>query len=398
MDFWKSIAGQAEVELTSAEPGAALGAINARGIEIYSVEQVSDLTCRFYIHRSDYRALRTLSEKRGETLKLLRRNGLYWSAKSLLNRPLLLFGMALFLAFVLYLPTRILFVRVEGNESVPAKKILAAAEESGICFGASRREVRSEKMKNALLAAVPELQWAGVNTSGCVAIISVRERSIEEEKGELPAVSSIVASRDGYIVSATVTRGNSLCSIGQAVKEGQLLISGYTDAGICIRATRAEGEIYAQTNRNLTVITPLECLHRGEITQMRKKYSLLIGKKRINLWKDSGIWDASCGRMYEEYYVTLPGGFQLPIALCVEEYISYESEASELPREHMEQMLSAFAEQYLQQQMIAGTIMNRTQVFSEGEGICRLKGKYVCTEMIGRERQEQIGDTDGKND
>ena len=64
-------------------------------------------------------------------------------------------------------------------------------------------------------------------------------------------------SRDGFIVSATVTRGNFLCRVGQSVKAGQVLISGYTDCGICIQATRAEGEIYAQTSRDFAAVTPL---------------------------------------------------------------------------------------------------------------------------------------------
>lgn len=39
-------------------------------------------------------------------------------------------------------------------------------------------------MKNALLSAIPELQWAGVNTYGCRAVISVRERTLPERKPE----------------------------------------------------------------------------------------------------------------------------------------------------------------------------------------------------------------------
>ena len=214
MDIWKSLDGMVEAELTSAEPGAALEAANARGIPLYDVIQVGDLTARFRVRRRDYRALEALSEKRGETLRLRRRMGAYWTLKRLLARPMLMGALAVFLAAAIFLPTRIFFVRVEGNVTMPTRLILDAAGESGIRFGASRRAVRSEKMKNALLSALPQLQWAGVNTSGCVATVSVRERTEPEVTGQDSAVSSIVASRDGFIVSATVTRGNSLCRVG----------------------------------------------------------------------------------------------------------------------------------------------------------------------------------------
>lgn len=397
MDLWKSLAGMVEVELTSAEPEAALGAVSTRGIEIFRVEQKGELTMRFRIRRKDYNMLAALCEKRGETLKLLRKSGLYWAGRQLLRRPVLLAGMALFLALVLYLPSRVIFIRVEGNVTVPTRQILEAAGESGICFGASRRQVRSEKVKNALLSAVPQLQWAGVNTAGCVATISVRERTDAQASRQEWEVTSIVAARDGYILSGTVTRGNALFQVGQAVKAGQVLVSGYTDCGICIQATRAEGEIMAQTNRTLEAVTPSQWVLRGEETGVHRKYSLLFGKKRINLWKDSGILDTTCGRMYMEYYVTLPGGFQLPLALCVEEFTSYVTGTAELPQSGAEEALTEYADSYLLQQMVAGEIRSRLQTVCLDGGIYRLKGSYVCVEMIGRVQREQIGDTNGKN-
>ena len=90
MDIWKSLDGMVEAELTSAEPGAALEAANARGIPLYDVIQVGDLTARFRVRRRDYRTLEALSEKRGETLRLRRRMGAYWTLKRLLARPMLL--------------------------------------------------------------------------------------------------------------------------------------------------------------------------------------------------------------------------------------------------------------------------------------------------------------------
>ena len=86
MDIWKSLDGMVEAELTSAEPGAALEAANARGIPLYDVIQVGDLTARFRVRRRDYRTLEALSEKRGETLRLRRRMGAYWTLKRFLAR------------------------------------------------------------------------------------------------------------------------------------------------------------------------------------------------------------------------------------------------------------------------------------------------------------------------
>lgn len=397
MNIWKSLDGMVEAEMTSAEIPSALDAANARGIALYDVRTVSDLTARFRLRRRDYGTLAALSEKRGDTLRLRRRLGVYWIAKGLLSRPMLLSGLAVFIAAALFLPTRIFFVRVEGNVTVPSRLILQAAEESGIRFGASRRMVRSEKMKNALLSALPQLQWAGVNTAGCVATVSVRERTDPEAAEPDPSVSSIVAARDGFIVSLTATRGNPLCRVGQAVKAGQVLISGYTDCGIRIQATRAEGEVYAQTSRTFTAVTPSLWTFRGDVTAVRRNYSLIVGKKRIFLWKDSGILQGSCGRMDRQYDFTLPGGFRLPVALCVEEYTSFEEETLTIEPTDADAALSRFAGRAVLQQMTAGKILGKQESVTRSKDVYRLEGTYACEEMIGRVRRERIGDTNGKS-
>ena len=235
-----------------------------------------------------------------------------------------------------------------------------------------------------------------MNTKGCVAVISVRERTLPEETKERAGVSGIVASRDGVVESCTVIRGSLLCSPGQAVKTGQTLISGYTDCGLYLQATQAEGEVYALTRRQLCVITPGICITARETETVKKKYSLLIGKKRINLWKDSGIWDTSCGRMYSEYYVTLPGGFSLPVALAVDTYVFRETEDSAM--EITQYQLSKFARQYLEGQMVAGIIKDSIVSFSKEENAVYLTGSYICSEMIGRVQQEQIGEIYVEND
>ena len=396
MGVWKSFAGIVRVELVSADIPAALAQINALGIQIFDVTTDRELTVLFQIYRQDFRQIKNLAVHRGERIRVINREGLFWKAKGFLHRPVLAFGLLLILFLVFFVPTRIYFIQVEGNTVVPTKRILAAAEECGIRFGASRRQVRSEKMKNTLLEMVPDLQWAGVNTYGCVAVISVRERPAQQSQDIFEGVSNIIAVRDGVVLSCTVTRGTGQCVPGQAVRAGELLISGYTDCGLAITAVRAEGEIMAQTKRELSVVTPAEYQIRGTEQSRDVKFSLLIGKKQINFYKDSGISPASCVKMYSEYYLTLPGGFRLPVTLLKEESIFFESEAAQKTEEFVESSLIAFASDYLQTQMVAGQIIGRDETTQLRSGVYCLTGEYACIEMIGRMQAERNGEYDGK--
>lgn len=399
MGLWKSLAGVVRVEITSASPADTLTALNGLGIMLYEVRHTGDLTVEVGLLRQDQEVLAKLLKRRGESWKVIQRHGLYWTFRQALHRWVLLSGAALLFFFVLFLPTRVFFIRVEGNLTVPTRLIIAKAEECGIGFGAARREVRSERVKNALLEAIPELQWAGVNTSGCVATISVKERSAAEQKADTHnSVGSIVAIRDGVVRQCTVLRGNALCSVGQAVKAGQVLVSGYTDLGLSIQATRAEGEIFAETLRDLRAVALSNPSQRGALIKNEKKFSLMIGKNIIKFFKDSGISDATCVKMYEKKYLTLPGGFQLPIALVCEQWSYYRAQTVQEADSDSFDWMRAFSADYLNSQMVAGQVLRSDVRVEMLDGFCRLTGEYACLEMIGRIQSEEIVGKDGTND
>lgn len=398
MGLWKSLVGINTVEITSAAPADMLTAVNNCGIALFDICYIDDLHIEGKICQFDQKALQDCLARRGDSIKVIRKHGLYWSAQNLLHRPALIFALAVFVIFALYLPTRVFFVRVEGNQTIPAQMIIEKAEMCGIGFGASRREVRSEKMKNALLSSIPELQWAGVNTAGCVAVISVKERSITDAETKQYGVSSIIAACDGIIKEMTVLQGNPLCTIGQAVKKGQVLVSGYTDCGLLIKATASNAEITAQTQHSLQTITPTQYITRGEQITEEKQYRLRIGKNIINFCKDSGISDTTCVKMYEENYLTLPGGFQLPVAIIIERRIYFDhAETQDMEFSDYDWIVDA-SDAYQRSRMLSGEIIKSDRASQSQDGVYILNNRYSCVEMIGIVRSEEIVEGNGKRD
>ena len=120
-----------------------------------------------------------------------------------------------------------------------------------------------------------------------------------------------------------------------------------------------------------------------------KNYCVIFGKKQINFHQDSGNLDAECVKMYEQEYMTLPGGFILPVSLVTETCVYYEKATPASAREDSSHM-AQFAENYLLSQMVAGTIINKNEELSQDDGAICLTGEYACLEMIGRERNEEI--------
>lgn len=395
MNIWQSLSGRLTVEITTSAPERLFDELLQSEIAISCIQKQTDLTYQFQIFRKNYRRLSRITQKHGDSVSIIHRHGLYWTIRAAGKRPVLLCLIFLLSVLSVYLPSRVLLIEVSGNHAIPANQILEAASNCGIRFGAKRNHVRSEKVKNQLQSTLPQLQWAGINTAGCRAVISVRERTESEPEPDHYVVSNLIAEQDAYILSVTADSGTPMVQPGDAILKGQVLISGYTDCGRYIQATRASGEILAQTNRSLTAIMPANLSSIGMITDTKYAISVLIGKKRINLWKDSRISDTGCGRMYEEYFVSLPGGFKLPIAFAIDRFYSFTPQNSSVKKTDAFQSLNHFSDECLLRQMTAGKILHKQQSITLTEGVYMLKSDYICTEIIGMERREQIGDRNG---
>jgi len=398
MGIFESLPRMVRVELTSADIPGALQTMNAMKIPISNLSTDGDLTVQFTVGYRYFQKIKRLTERKGERIIILSREGIFWLPQSVKGRPVIVICFCLLLALTVLLPTRVLVVNVEGNERIPDNMILDAAKDAGIGFGVSRRSVRSEKIKNRLLDILPQLQWAGVNTYGCTAVISVRERAIEKKDQQDYTVSNTIASCDGLITSCTVLSGSALCGEGQVVKKGQVLITGYSDYGNLITAQRGSGEIFANTRHEATAVSPLETGLRGDSTAKQTFYSLCFGKKRINLYKGSGISDGRCVKMIKKYHLTLPGGFVFPLSLIKEEHISYQIMPHKIRAADSEESLSGFLKQYIRSSGIARCINDAAEDLEINQNLIVLNGVYYCNEMIGREQGVQIGDLHGKAD
>ena len=386
MGLWSSVTGYIEFELVSADIAAFLSELQLHNIPLSKVQTKDALTVHFSVPQSYKKHIIRLAEKRGVTHSVIGRGGIYWTVCSLLSRPVLIAGLIILLFLTVFLPMKILFFRVDGNCKISSRQIIACASQAGLEFGINRRDVRSEKVKNALLKAIPELEWVGINTAGCVATISVRERQ-QTTVPQSESISSIVASRDGVIQEMIVIAGTPSVKPGQNVTAGQILISGYTNCGLSIRAQRAKGEVYAITQYDLTLVLPAESAVSCDLSESASKISLIFGKNRINFSQNSGILDSRCVKMYEEKYVTLPGGFILPLGIATERWFRYTTTDESTP---IDEPLKQAAQRYLNSQMIAGCIISREEEITLEDGIWVLSGRYVCLEMIGREQSEEI--------
>lgn len=383
-------ASSARIEITCADIERVLQKLMNRGIVLHQVHKTDPFTATVHIDFKDYKEALLLLDSWQVTYSNLDKSVSDSLSKTLIGRSVIIIGIILLLTLAMLLPGRILFVHVNGNLRVPTRLILEIAGTEGVAFGTSSAVVRSEKVKNALLEEIPELKWVGINTSGCVATINVKETIDTEIKEAAPyGISSLVASADGVISSCIVTKGNILCKAGQAVMEGQTLVSGYTDCGIIIKATRAEGEIYAKTRHQAAGIMPLCYSSRAATQSVASRYSLCIGKKLLKFNNSSGIYSGSCAKIRKEYSLSLPGGFVLPVSIIKETVTKFDQVGNYMLTSD-DVRLKLYCREYVCDSMIAGLIQAETVKNTVHTDTVQLCGNYVCYELISRRKPEDI--------
>ena len=377
------------VEVICADQAYFLTRLSECGVHVRDVLSIDQLRIRMKVSGRQYGNVRKICNILGCEIKLIHKKGIVARMHSLKMRLVLIISIAVLLFLTIFIPSRVFFVSVEGNERLDSSLILERAERAGLFWGASRKNIRSEKIKNNLLEAIPELKWVGINTYGCRAVISVVERAVQQGPfASNTGVQGVYAARDGIISSITVIKGTQLCKPGQAIKAGQLLISGYTDTGLITRAEQAAGEVCAITKHKVDAIAPVSTELRVRILERKTYWSLQVGKKRIKLYFDSGNYDARCGKIYKSIDWILPGGFQLPVSLVKETVLTYEYSVAleETDGDALHKLASA----YIGGNMVGGQILSSDYTVSHEDGFCSYSGTYICNEMIGILKGEEI--------
>ena len=81
MEFWQSLNGMIRVRITSADVAGALTALHNNGIAIFKTVSRNDLTVEVLLRRQDYKRFKNILQRRGDSVELIKRYGLYWTGK-----------------------------------------------------------------------------------------------------------------------------------------------------------------------------------------------------------------------------------------------------------------------------------------------------------------------------
>ncbi len=341
-----------------------------------------------------YKAIRPAARKSGMRVRISRRIGLPFFLKKNKKRTGLLLGFFGLFILVLYLSTMIWMVEVQGNDRIPDEVILEVFEDLGVKPGMKSGKIDVNNIETLALDRLPDITWLTLNLKGSAAVIEVRETVPVPENPEKKDPCDIVALRDGQIVILETFQGTQVKKPGDAILEGELLISGITDnRDLTVDFRHAEGYAAARTERKITAETPAARQVRT-YTGSKKQFTLRFFGLRIPF----GFFKEPKGKfeVYESKKWFEANKVKLPVIFEKKEYVFYTESVKKTAGD--EAKLAAL-ESYnrLMEASLKNTEILKQSVFTKplANGGFAVEGGYLCLENIGVERPLRMEETPG---
>ena len=376
--------GQVRIRAESAFPERILNLCGARELAFWDVawESPTAFTCR--LSRRDWHILRQSAKHLDCELTVVGREGAPYFLFRFRHRQSLLIGLTL-CATALFLGSFFVwdFV-VEGNETVPAEKILRALEKNDVHLGSFGLSLDGESIRNHVLLDIPELSWIAVNVSGCRAHVQVRERTPAPERLDRQTPSNLSARRAGRVLKVRAVDGVAAVQPGTAVTENQLLVSGVEDTEtVGARVLAGMGSVTARTWYTLTAAMPLEVPEKQYTGEEKTCFSLVFGTRRIKFFSNSSIQGEKYDKITNRHPLSL-FGLRLPATLVTETFRFYEAvpssrEAAEAERAGeaiLSSHLASIVEPY-------GTVSSTLCSSRLKDGVLLVTLSAECVEEIG---------------
>ena len=383
MSWMRYVTGWAQVRIRGATPERFLSALAERGISFWEAQPPGDYEMTVKIPLRAAKLAVPLAKALGCEGEILCRGGLPAVLFRAKHRWMLLGG-GFFLVLLLAVSGMFIWqIDVEGCGNLSETKVRQALAECGVDIGKSWLGLRQDLLRNSMILKMPEIRWMTVSIRGSRAEVIVREARTGPAPVEEKEYAHITAEKAGLITSVEPLRGTAVTEKNRTVLPGETLIAGYTTGRYAVQGpTRAIGEVWARTWYERTAAAPVDMTLTVPSGEKQTKWSLILGKRRINFFKGSSICPAGCDKIIYVYPFAKEGVFALPLTLVKTELIAWETETlragelrAELEAQLMEELLSDVGPE--------GTVTEFSFTASEEEGILRVTLRAECHESIG---------------
>lgn len=229
LDILRCIRGYVHFTAEGGFPERFINLCASRGIHLWTLTpQIKKLEgC---VSAKDFFRLRAVARKSGVRLTVNKKCGLPFFMKRHRNRAFLFAGVFIYIFTVIAMNQFVWFIDVEGTHTVSHARIISTLEQYGLKKGVYSKAVDTDLLnREGVNSFNGRLMWMSVNIKGSKAVIEVRDYVDEHEDATYKEPCNIVADFDATVLSVEAFNGVRIVRAGNAVKKGDLLISGVVE-------------------------------------------------------------------------------------------------------------------------------------------------------------------------
>lgn len=381
----RTFIGAVDLQISGGYQERFLNLLNRNRISVWNLKKEQN-NLYLSMARRDFKKIRPFVHKSGVTVHIIGKQGAPVLLHKYRRRKGIVIGILLALGLMAVLSCFVWDVEVVGNETLSSEQVLELFEEYGIKPGILRSQVDPGKLQRQAMLDLPEVSWISIYLDGTKAVIQVKERIAPPDIIPEDTPCNLIASKEGQIKRIEAYDGQAVVKLNQAVKQGDLLVSGIVTDSLGQNLLRhARGKVIALTQNTYEISVPLEQTKREYTGKVITRHYLGVFGTEIPLFLATSLRG-----QYEitqtEQPVTL-FGYSLPMKLYTLTYQEYTEEQISYTEEEAKQEALRQLEEKKNQELSEVEIV-KEQIDGQLEnGEYRLHAKISCEENIAVQQE-----------
>ncbi|MCD7884314.1 MAG: sporulation protein YqfD, partial [Lachnospiraceae bacterium] len=256
IDFFR---GYVRIRITGASYDRFLNICAYNEIRLWNLLP-ADHSYEAFVSKKDFWRLKEIVRKSHTRIRIVGRYGFPFFVHRYRARGACLAGAFAAILFMAWLSAHVWNISIEGNLSQTDDVILEYLQHEGISHGMWKNQVDTSLLSDQLRNYFTQFSWVSCELEGTCLTIYVKEgvsgTMMDSENSELQtekSLNGIAAAKSGTVISIYVRKGQAAVLAGDAVEEGELLVSGlipiYNDDGevVATQEVTADADILLRT-------------------------------------------------------------------------------------------------------------------------------------------------------
>ena len=323
-----------------------------KGICIHKLYPKDD-TCRFTTSINDFYKLRPIVRKTKPHIRIRDKKGLPFLIHRVLRHQWFLTGIVIFITVLYVFGHFVWNISINGNYLNSDDTMYGYLRQNGIIYGTRKSTIDCEMLEAQIRRDFDNIIWVSVALKGTRLDIDVRENQDEIISVPQGTPSNIVAIQDGVVRSIITRSGTPMVKAGDAVKSGDILISGTvitlneSSEPISNEQVYADGEVQLYIQIPYTDIINRSYIKKEYTGHSYKTVTLRLGNLRIpvDIYKEKYEYQDAFG---ESWIMCLYQDFYLPVGTDTTYHKEYVLTRAQYSDEEMSQILDENFTHYFQ--------------------------------------------------